>query len=117
MAVGRWAALAAGSRHVYREALTTGPPILQEGGRMALLARQSQARGGVPAATGERRRRIGTRIWSVMVTTDHKVIGRLYFVTSMGFFLLGGALALVVRAELFSPGMQFVSHEVYNEYF
>jgi cytochrome c oxidase subunit 1 len=84
---------------------------------MALLARQSQARGDVPAAAGERQTRIGTRIWSVMVTTDHKVIGRLYFVTSMGFFLLGGALALVVRAELFSPGLQFVSHEVYNEYF
>ena len=35
-----------------------------------------------------------------MVTTDHKVIGNLYFITSMIFFLFGGILAMAMRAEL-----------------
>ena len=33
-------------------------------------------------------------------TTDHKMIGNLYFITSFGFFLLGGVLAMLIRAEL-----------------
>ncbi len=56
-------------------------------------------------------------IWSILTTTDHKVIGAMYFVTTMAFFCLGGVLALVVRAELFEPGMQFVTASAYNELF
>src|SRR4051812_39911412 len=44
-----------------------------------------------------RRVRRGAVIWSWATTTDHKVIGNLYFVTSMAFFLLGGVLALAMR--------------------
>jgi cytochrome c oxidase subunit 1 len=40
------------------------------------------------------RRQLGRIAWKWMVTTDHKVIGNLYFVTSMLFFLFGGILAL-----------------------
>jgi cytochrome c oxidase subunit 1 len=50
-------------------------------------------------------------------TTDHKVIGRLYMVTSLGFFMAAGAMALLMRAELARPGMQFLSLEQYNELF
>ena len=46
------------------------------------------------------RRQMGTIVWKWMVTTDHKVIGNLYFVTSMVFFLFGGILAMAMRAEL-----------------
>ena len=42
------------------------------------------------------------------VNTDHKVIGIQYVVTSFFFMLLGGMLAMLVRAELAAPGSQFV---------
>ena len=63
------------------------------------------------------RRQLGTIVWKWMVTTDHKVIGNLYFVTSMVFFLFGGVLALAMRAELAWPGLQYLSYEVYNQFF
>jgi cytochrome c oxidase subunit 1 len=50
-------------------------------------------------------------------TTDHKVIGRMYMVTSLVFFAIGGVLALLMRAELARPGMQFLSPEQYNQLF
>jgi cytochrome c oxidase subunit 1 len=53
-----------------------------------------------------------------LTTTDHKTIGNLYFVTSFAFFLIGGVMALLIRLELFSPGLQIVSsREQYNELF
>jgi cytochrome c oxidase subunit 1 len=59
----------------------------------------------------------GTRIVRVLTTTDHKVIGNLYLITSFSFFLLGGVMAMVIRAELARPGLQFVDDEVYNQLF
>jgi cytochrome c oxidase subunit I len=50
-------------------------------------------------------------------STDHKVIGYLYLITSFVMFLFGGILALVIRAELFKPGLQVVSNEQYNQMF
>ncbi|MFD0313135.1 cytochrome c oxidase subunit I [Streptomyces flavalbus] len=50
-------------------------------------------------------------------TTDHKVIGNLYLTTSFGFFLLGGVLALLMRAEIARPGLQIVSSDQYNQLF
>ncbi len=51
-------------------------------------------------------------------TTDHKVIGNLYFITSFFWFMVGGLMALLIRAELFSPGIQVVSDkEQYNQLF
>jgi cytochrome c oxidase subunit 1 len=50
-------------------------------------------------------------------STDHKVIGYLYLITSFGFFLLGGVLALVMRAQLARPGGHLVSNEQYNQLF
>ncbi|MCA0435235.1 MAG: cytochrome c oxidase subunit I [Actinobacteria bacterium] len=60
----------------------------------------------------------GQRIVSVITTTDHKVIGNLYFATSMFFFLLAGIMALVIRAELYEPGLQVVHNlEQFNQMF
>src|SRR5262249_19598869 len=42
------------------------------------------------------------------VNPDHKVIGIQYVVTSFFFFLVGGLLAMLMRAELAQPGTQFV---------
>ncbi|MEY3089652.1 MAG: hypothetical protein RLZZ208_920 [Actinomycetota bacterium] len=53
----------------------------------------------------------------ILTTTDHKVIGYLYLGTSFFWFLIGGLLALAIRAELAQPGMQFMSSEQYNQVF
>ncbi|MDQ1033144.1 hypothetical protein QF035_010726 [Streptomyces umbrinus] len=62
-----------------------------------------------------RRISAGVRLMGWLTTTDHKVIGNLYMVTAFGFFLLGGVMAMVMRAELARPGMQVVSAEQYNQ--
>jgi cytochrome c oxidase subunit 1 len=52
-----------------------------------------------------------------LTTTDHKHIGVMYMVTTFGFFLLGGVLALMIRTQLLSPGMHFVSRAAYPQLF
>ncbi|WP_217197487.1 aa3-type cytochrome oxidase subunit I [Streptomyces buecherae] len=70
------------------------------------------------AATGPvRERRPGRVVVDWLTTTDHKKIGHLYLITSFGFFLLGGLLALVMRAELARPGLQLISNEQFNQAF
>ncbi|RYF45484.1 MAG: cytochrome ubiquinol oxidase subunit I, partial [Comamonadaceae bacterium] len=48
----------------------------------------------------------GNMIVKWITSTDHKTIGYMYLIASVLFFLLGGVMALVIRAELFAPGMQ-----------
>ncbi|MEB3830800.1 cytochrome c oxidase subunit I [Phormidium sp. CCY1219] len=50
-------------------------------------------------------------------STDHKVIGIQYLVTSFIFYLIGGALATAVRTELATPEVDFVTRELYNSLF
>jgi cytochrome c oxidase subunit 1 len=50
-----------------------------------------------------------------ITTTNHKDIGTLYLWFSLAMFLVGGAMALVIRAELFSPGLQFVNPDFFNQ--
>ena len=61
----------------------------------------------------------GARNWRdyFRVNTDHKVIGIQYVVTSFFFFLVGGMLAMLIRAQLSKPGMNFVTPEEYNGLF
>nr|WSS65174.1 cytochrome c oxidase subunit I [Streptomyces sp. NBC_01177] len=65
----------------------------------------------------ERRVGQGSRLLGLLSTTDHKVIGNMYLVTSFAFFLFAGLLAMLMRAELARPGMQIVSSEQYNQLF
>jgi cytochrome c oxidase subunit I len=51
------------------------------------------------------------------VNTDHKVIGVQYLVTTIFFFLIGGMLAMLVRAELAKPGIQYFDQQTYNGLF
>src|SRR5206468_9219746 len=51
------------------------------------------------------------------VNTDHKVIGVQYLVTTIFFFLAGGMLALLVRAELAKPGIHYFDQQTYNGLF
>jgi cytochrome c oxidase subunit I len=61
----------------------------------------------------------GAKSWKdyFKVNTDHKVIGVQYLVTTVVFFVIGGMLALLVRAELAKPGMQYVDPQTYNGLF
>jgi cytochrome c oxidase subunit I len=59
----------------------------------------------------------GEKIRDYLTTTDHKKIGHLYLITSFAFFLVGGLLAMLMRAELARPGMQVVTHDQYNQLF
>ncbi|AQP45998.1 cytochrome c oxidase subunit I [Tessaracoccus flavus] len=61
--------------------------------------------------------RLGATMMKYLTTTDHKVIGNMYFFTAFAFFLFGGLLALGIRAELANPGMQFMNYETYNQFF
>ena len=48
--------------------------------------------------------------------TDHKVIGIQYLVTTFTFFLIGGALAMVMRTELSQPGVDLLNGAEYNRF-
>ncbi|WP_310448962.1 cytochrome c oxidase subunit I [Sulfuritalea sp.] len=50
-----------------------------------------------------------------ITTTNHKDIGTMYLWFSFIMFLVGGAMSLVIRAELMQPGIQYVSPEFYNQ--
>ncbi len=71
----------------------------------------------VPQITAERvtfpRR---TRRWiDWLTTTDHKRIGIMYLVLTFVFFILGGVEALLMRAQLGTPGNTLLTGEKYNE--
>ena len=68
-----------------------------------------------PSPNGHKRSRIGLLGW--ITTTNHKQIGILYIVTTFGFFLLGGLLALFMRTELAQPGELFLSKSQFNQVF
>ena len=50
-----------------------------------------------------------------LFTTNHKDIGSMYLWFSFAMFLLGGSFALVIRSELFQPGLQLVRPEFFNQ--
>jgi cytochrome c oxidase subunit I len=62
-------------------------------------------------------RRPGSAVVRWLTTTDHKIIGYLYLVTSFGFFLLAGLMAIFMRAELARPGNQLITNEQFNQLF
>ena len=64
-----------------------------------------------------RRAAKGSVFVKMMHTTDPKDIAILYLVTTFVFFMVGGAMALLIRGELAVPGQQFLSNEQYNQLF
>ena len=50
-----------------------------------------------------------------LFTTNHKDIGTLYLVFALVMLFVGGAFSLVIRAELFQPGLQFVNPDFFNQ--
>ncbi|MXQ78743.1 cytochrome ubiquinol oxidase subunit I, partial [Rhodococcus rhodochrous] len=59
----------------------------------------------------------GSFIYKMITTTDPKMLGIMYMVTSFAFFLIGGLMALLMRTELAVPGLQFLSNEQFNQLF
>ena len=57
----------------------------------------------------------GVLLW--LTSTDHKIIGKSYMYTSLVFFIIAGALAMLIRTQLFAPNNHFVSQQTYNELF
>jgi cytochrome c oxidase subunit I len=57
-------------------------------------------------------------LWEILFSTHHTDIGLLYMITSITALMMGGALALTLRAELFLPGMQlFQDPTAFNRFF
>src|SRR5665647_2066705 len=84
-----------------------------EPGRAGLMATQVERAPGLVAS-----RSPGRAVISWVTSTDHKTIGYMYLVTSFAWFGFAGVLALLMRAELFEPGMQVVqSAEQYDQLF
>ncbi|QPZ40414.1 aa3-type cytochrome oxidase subunit I [Paramicrobacterium chengjingii] len=53
-----------------------------------------------------------------ITSTDHKTIGYMYLIASFMFFCIGGVMALIIRAQLFEPGLELVpTKEQYNQLF
>jgi cytochrome c oxidase subunit 1 len=57
------------------------------------------------------------KVASWITTVDHKRIGILYIATSLAFFLVGGAMALLIRTELTTPESDVLARDTYNQLF
>jgi len=55
----------------------------------------------------------GWRRW--LYATNHKDIGSMYLLFAFSMLIVGGILALIIRAELFQPGLQFVNPQLFNQ--
>ena len=73
---------------------------------------QTPAAGVTPRA-----QRKGSILAYWLSSTDHKIIGHLYLITSFFFFLCAGVMALLMRIQLLGPDQHFVSDQQYNELF
>ncbi len=50
-----------------------------------------------------------------VTTTNHKDIGTLYLWLAFSMLLYGGSMAMVIRLELFQPGLQWVEPHFFNQ--
>ena len=78
---------------------------------MTLLSERSEVEFPVHRSHGP----FGILKW--IASTDHKVIGKSYLVTSFFFFCMAGLMAMVMRTQLASPDNTVVSQHTYNELF
>jgi len=54
----------------------------------------------------------GIKRW--LFSTNHKDIGTMYLIFSLVMLFLGGAMAMLIRAELYIPGLQFLEPDLFN---
>jgi cytochrome c oxidase subunit 1 len=70
---------------------------------------------GPPVTRTEPRRHSALYDW--LATTEHTAIGRRFIATALGFFVLGGVLALIMRLQLARPLLHVVGPDRYNQIF
>ena len=58
---------------------------------------------------------VPTGFMRYVTTTNHKDIGSMYMWFSFAMFISGGIMALLIRAELFQPGLQILEPERFNQ--
>ena len=80
--------------------------------------------GGRDTLNALRRHRALTRIWASdpgmkgwFTTVNHTDLGRMFLTVAVFFFLAGGVLAMLIRAQLASPRSAFVGPDIYNQLF
>ena len=81
---------------------------------MTTLENPAARRAVARAASTERK---GSVLAGWLSSTDHKIIGHMYLITSFVFFLGAGIMALLIRIQLLSPTSTFLSDQIYNELF
>ena len=64
-----------------------------------------------------RTERKGSVLAGWLSSTDHKVIGHMYLITSFFFFLCAGIMAMFMRVQLLGPDEHIMSDQQYNELF
>jgi cytochrome c oxidase subunit 1 len=77
-------------------------------------AAHAAAHAGYGAAAHEHHDEKPGGITRWIFTTNHKDIGTLYLSFALIMFFVGGFFAMVIRAELFKPGLQFVDPQLFN---
>ena len=85
----------------------------ESSGEHAVSTTEQQAR----VIQTPRTERKGNILTSWLSSTDHKIIGHLYLITSFFFFLCAGIMALIMRIQLLGPDQHFISNQQYNELF
>ena len=65
----------------------------------------------------QRTERKGSVLAGWLSSTDHKIIGHMYLITSFVFFLLAGIMAMLIRVQLLGPNWSVISDSQYNELF
>ncbi len=76
-----------------------------------------QIAGGEAAYAAAHEEHGPTGLMKWITTTDHKVIGLSYMITSIVLFYIAGLLALGIRVQLTTPHGTFISFQQYNELF
>jgi len=79
---------------------------------MSLLPTTGETVERLPEARPDR-----SGLLSWIATVDHKRIGILYLLVTLGFFLIGGIEALLLRIQLARPENSFLTPDQYNQLF
>jgi cytochrome c oxidase subunit I len=58
-----------------------------------------------------------THLSGWIASVDHKQIGLMYLMATLGFFVVGGVEALLMRLQLARPNQAFLSPQLYNQLF
>jgi len=55
--------------------------------------------------------------WQALTAVNHSIVGRRFMVTAAAFFLIGGVLAMLIRAQLAVPHAGYLDSATYNQVF